>query len=49
LVDKSDGIWPIEKIVDTRKRRGYTEYLVKFFGYPNEANSWIAQQDLFNT
>ena len=48
LVDKSDNIWPIEKIVDKRKRSGQTEYLVKFWGYPNEANSWISQQDLFN-
>lgn len=49
LVDKSDGIWPIERIDSTRKRNGQTEYLVKFLGYPSEANSWIAQQDLFNT
>ena len=49
LVDKSDGIWPIEKIIRTRKRLGYTEHLVKFQGYPNEANSWITQRDLFNT
>ena len=47
LVDKSDNIWPVEKIVRTRKRRGKTEYLVKFLGYPNEANSWIPHQDLF--
>ena len=48
LVDKSNNIWPIEKIVDTRKRSGRTEYLVKFLGYPPEANTWIAQNDLFN-
>ena len=48
LIDKSDDIWPIEKIVSTRKRRSGTEYLVKFLGYPNEANSWISQEDLFN-
>ena len=47
-VDKSDDIWPIQKIVDTRKRGGQTQYLVKFLGYPDEANSWIAQQDLFS-
>ena len=46
-VDKSDGIWPIERIINTRKRRGITEYLVKFVGYPNEANNWISQADLF--
>ena len=48
-VDKSDDIWPIEKIIKSRKRAGQTEYLVKFIGYTDEANSWITQQDLFNT
>ena len=48
LVDKSDDIWPIEKIIATRTRGGQKEYLVKFIGYPNEANTWIAQQDLFS-
>ena len=47
-VDVSDNIWPIEKIVDKRKRGGNTEYLVKFSGYPPEANTWIAQKDLFD-
>ena len=48
LVDKSDGIWP-SIILKTRKRRGQTEYFVKFLGYPNEANTWITHQDLFST
>jgi transposase InsO family protein len=48
LVDKSDNIWPIEKIVKTRKIRNQLEYLVKFLGYPNEANTWISHQALFN-
>jgi L-rhamnose mutarotase len=48
LVDKSDNIWPIEKIVRSRKRQGQTEYFVKFLGYPDEANSWISHQNLFN-
>jgi len=47
-VDVSDNIWPIEKIVSTRTRSGKTEYLVKFKGYPNEVNSWIPQEDLFD-
>ena len=49
LIDISDNIWPIEKIINTRKRKGKTEYLVKFLGYSNEANSWITQEELFNT
>ena len=48
LVDKSDNIWPIEKIVNTRKQRGQTEYLVKYLVYPSEANTWIPQTDLFD-
>jgi hypothetical protein len=49
LIDVSDNIWPVEKIVSTRKRKGKTEYLVKFLGYSDEANTWIAQEELFNT
>ena len=48
LVDKSDDIWPIEKIITTRRRGGQSEYLVKFMGYPDEANAWISHQDLFS-
>ena len=48
LVDKSDNIWPIEKIVKKRQRQGQVEYLVKFLGYPDEANTWIQHKDLFS-
>ena len=48
LVDKSDNIWPIEKIIRKRQRSGQVEYLVKFLGYPEEANTWVKHQDLFN-
>ena len=48
IVDKSDDIWPIERIVDTRKRNGITEYLVKFLGYSDDTNTWIPQADLFD-
>lgn len=37
---------PVEKVVKTRKRRGKTEYLIKFQGYPEEANIWLTQEDL---
>ena len=39
--------YPIEKIIKTRKRKGKVEHLVKWLGYPSEANSWIEQKDLF--
>ena len=48
IVDTSENIWPIDKIVKSRKVRGRTEYLVSFKGYPPECNEWIAQQDLFS-
>ena len=47
-VDVTDNIWPIEKILSTRVREGISEYLVKFQGYPDEANTWITQEDLFD-
>ena len=48
LVDKSDSLYQVEKVVNKRTRRGQIEYLVKWQGYPNEANSWVPQSDLFN-
>ena len=47
-VDVTNNIWPVEKILNTRFRGGKTEYLVKFQGYPDEANNWIPQEDLFD-
>ena len=46
-VDKSDNIWSVERIVQSRTRRGRKEYLVKWSGYPVSANTWIPHQDLF--
>ena len=48
LVDKSNNIYPIEKIINKRVKRGITEFLVKFLGYSNEANSWIPERELFD-
>ena len=45
-VDKSDGIYPVEKIVSKRTVRGRSEYLVKFLGYPEQY--WISQSNLFD-
>ena len=38
-VDPPD-YYDIEEILDTRKRRGAMEYLVKWRGYPSSFNSW---------
>ena len=48
LVDKSDDIWPVNEVLNTRKRRGQTEYLVNFVGYPENLTQWIPQNQLFN-
>ena len=41
-VDKSDDIWPINKIIKSCKYRGETQFLVKFLGYPETLTLWIA-------
>ena len=48
IVDKSNSVYQIEKVLDKRTRRGQTEYLVKWQGYPNEANTWVPHFDLFS-
>ena len=47
VVDKNDGIWPINKILGTVKRRGATYYRVNYLGYPDTLTDLIPQQDLF--
>ena len=47
-VDKSDDIWPINKIIKSRKYRGETQFLVNFLGYPETLTQWIPQSQLFN-
>ena len=47
-VDKSDDIWPINKIIKSRKYRGETQFLVNFLGYPETLTQWIPQNQLFN-
>ena len=38
---KDDKLWKIEKVIKTRKRRGKTEYFVKWKHWPKKFNSWI--------
>ena len=36
-----DKLYIVESVLDKRKRRGKTEYLVKWQGYPTSFNSWV--------
>ncbi len=45
-VSKPDEVYKIETILKTRKRKGKTEYFVKWLGYPKKFNQWIQQTDL---
>ena len=47
-VDKTNNIFPIERVINKRQKHRKIEYFVKFVGYPSEANSWIPQEDLFS-
>ena len=43
-VDISDNIFTIEKVIQTRTRRGRKEYFVKWRGYPSSFNSWTTSK-----
>ncbi|CAG2184465.1 unnamed protein product [Mytilus edulis] len=46
-VDKSDGsLWVVEKVLKKRKRRGKTEFLCKFQGWPDKYNQYIPEEDI---
>ena len=40
---KEDDLYTVEKVLKTRRRRGKTEYFVKWLGYPDKFNSWVSQ------
>ena len=37
----TDKLYMVESVLDKRKRRGKTEYLVKWKGYPDSFNQWV--------
>ena len=41
-VTKTDDVYQVEEVLRTRRRRGTTEYLVKWLGYPEKFNSWVS-------
>ena len=43
-----DDEWEVETILDTRKRYGKQEFLVKWKGYPPYENSWEPEENLTN-
>lgn len=46
-VDKDENsLWIVEKILKKRKRRGKTEYLCKFQGWPKKYNQYIPEEDI---
>ena len=48
LVDKSNNIWPVEKILQMRKNGKNIQFLVKWKGYSDQFNSWISDAEMFD-
>ena len=44
---KNDDVYRVEKVLRKRKRRGVTEYFVKWKGYSDKFNSWVSEKDIF--
>ena len=43
---KPPEFWSVESVLEQRKRRGKTEYLVKWLGFPKKFNSWVGTKDI---
>ena len=42
----NDDVYRVEKVLRKRKRRGVTEYFVKWKGYSDKFNSWVSERDI---
>ncbi len=49
VVKTDDDVYKIEKVIQKRKKRGVSEVLVKWLGYPDKFNQWIKETDLMIT
>ena len=45
-VIKEDDVSRVENVLRKRKRKGVVEYFVKWKGYPDKFNSWVAESDI---
>lgn len=45
-VIKKDDVYRVVKVLRKRKRKGVVEYFVKWKGYPDKFNSWVAESDI---
>ena len=43
---KNGDVYRVEKILRKRERKGIVEYFVKWKGYPDKFNSWIAESNI---
>eukprot|EP00116_Pleurobrachia_bachei_P005894 sb/3466156/ len=48
IIDKSDNIWRVERVIKKRTQRNRVQYLVKWKGYSQNFNSWVNHRDLFS-
>jgi hypothetical protein len=46
--EADEGEWEVEAIVNSRKRKGRVQYLVKWLGFSDSENSWQYEEDLVN-
>ena len=47
-MESGDVEFEIERILDSRVARGSKQYLVKWKGYADYDNSWVAEQEMGN-
>lgn len=43
---EEDSLWLVEKFIKKRKRKGETEWFVKFQSWPDKFNQWVKESDV---
>lgn len=43
---EEDSLWLVEKFIKKRKRKGETEWFVKFLSWPDKFNQWVKESDV---
>ena len=46
VIIKDDQLWKVDKILKQRKRKGKTEYLIRWLYWPKSFDSWVDASDI---
>ncbi len=46
ITTKDDQLWKVDKVLQTRKRKGKTEHLIRWLHWPKDFDTWEPESNI---